>query len=344
MEQRGERVGIVRLGAWGDIVHALPVAERLKAAWPGCYLVWVVDARYEEALAGCRCVDEVLTVDVKGRRGWEGMQHLQDFVRRLREKRLDLVVDVQGLIKSGVISWLSGAPMRVGFCRQFCREGLGAWFYNKRVTPGGEARHVIEQNLALVECLGLKASGWGYGLEVPAAARRYIAEFWQVAGLEGKVLVGVHPGGAWETKAWPEERYVELVRRLNEAGVSVLVTWGPGEEELAGRIARKGGGVLACRTSMAEFGAMAERLQVLVAPDTGPLHLAAALGVRTVGLFGPTWPERNGPYGREHRVVFHRLDCSGCYRRRCKELVCMKRIEVEEVFRQVMGSIRGGSG
>jgi heptosyltransferase-1 len=224
--------------------------------------------------------------------------------RRLRAAGFDVVLDLQGLVKSGLVTAATRAPVRIGFAPRHCREPLSALFTNRHVTPSAAATHVVDQYLAFLAPLGIDTPRREFQIPADAAADARVDAFLAASGLKPPDrLIVVNPGAGRAAKRWPSEYYRELVRRLrDEAAVGVVVVWGPGERDVAEAIAQ-GGAVLAPPTNVAELAALLRRASVVVASDTGPLHLAAAVRTPCVGLYGPTRAERNGPYGRGHRIL-----------------------------------------
>jgi lipopolysaccharide heptosyltransferase I len=307
-------VALVKLSSLGDVVHALPVAATLRARWPSARLTWIVERREAAVLAGHPALDEVVAVDTRRWRRVRRPGDVAGVVReiaalagRLRAARFDVALDVQGLLKSGALAWLTRAPLRVGFTSRRCREPLSAAFTNRRVAPpaGG---HVVEQYLALLEPLGAGPNLAEFHLPCDAVVDARIDEVCRRTGLEPvDRLVAISPGAGRPDKRWPAERFAALARRLAvEAGALVLVVWGPGEDALAGAVvqgAAHAAVTLAPPTDLGELVAILRRACLVVAADTGPLHVAAALGVPCVGLYGPTRAERNGPYGFGHTTI-----------------------------------------
>ena len=308
-------VALVKLSSVGDVVHALPVAAALRAHAPSWRLTWIVERREATLLRGNPAIDEVLPVDT---RGWRRARRARDLVgvarelgalrRRLRAARFDAALDLQGLVKSGLLTVATGAPLRVGYAVAHCREPLNGFFTNRRVTPPPSARHVVDQNLALLAPLGVPAGDPEFPLVVAGEADAASELFFTGAGLKARDRVVVlNPGAGRPDKRWPIGHFRELARRLtDESAATVLVVWGPGE--LAGARAIVDGAarqraLLVPRTSLQELAGVLRRASVVVAADTGPLHLAAALGTRCVGLYGPTSAVRNGPYGGRHRAL-----------------------------------------
>lgn len=309
-------IALVKLSSLGDVVHALPVADALATAFPRARLVWLVERREAALLRDHPALDEVIDVDT---RAWRSartpgqvvavIRGLMALRRRLRAARFDVAIDLQGLVKSGAVTAATGAPLRVGFAAGRSREGLSALFTNRRVTPPAEARHVVDQYLALLAPLGVTVRPGAARFRLPtrAAAESRIDDFFVAVGLKPRHRVVVlNPGAGKTNKRWPVGRFRGLAERLcHEAGAQVLVLWGPSEREAARAIAEIAPPrpVLAPPTDLDELLSVARRTSVMVAGDTGPLHLAAAVGTPCVGLYGPTSAVRNGPYGAGHRTL-----------------------------------------
>lgn len=310
---------IVKLSSLGDVVHTLPVAATLRARLPGARLAWIVERREAALLAGHPGLDEVIAVDTRGWRRTRSFADVAGTLRamralaaRLRAARFTVAIDLQGLLKSGVLAALTRAPLRIGFAARDCREPLSALLTNRHITPAAGARHVVEQYLALLEPLGLGAPVIEFRLPSDPAAEARIDEFFAAVGFKPRNRVVVlNPGAGRSHKRWSVDQFRQLADRLvDEAAAHVLVIWGPGESGTAAAIAAVGAGaagagraVLAPPTDLLELIAVLRRASVVVAGDTGPLHLAAALGTPCVGLYGPTPAERNRPYGEGHYAL-----------------------------------------
>ena len=309
------RIAVVKLSSLGDVVHALPVASALRRRWPDARLSWIVEERESVLLRDHPWIDEVIAVDSRRWRRARGAaalvatgREMRDVLRRLRAARFDVAVDVQGLLKSGVLTGATGAPLRIGFARARLREPLNALFTTRRVDPPPAVRHVVEQCLALLAPLDVGTTRAEFLLPPHAAAEARADAFFAASDLKPRDrLVVLNPGAGREAKRWPVAHFAELARRLvRDAGARVLIVWGPSERESAQAIvggAATPGLALAPPTDVHALIAILRRASVVVAADTGPLHLAAALGTPCVGLFGPTRAERNGPYGPGHRAL-----------------------------------------
>lgn len=283
---------VLRLSALGDVIHTLPAVALLRESLPSHEISWVVEQPYSELVETAGGV-RALPVRMK-KWGRSPVRHRRDIggaVRSLRGHRV--AVDFQGLVKSAVLARMSRAPVRFGFDRAAVREPAALLFTNRHVAVDGTA-HVIEQNLELARTVvrdlgGSVAESWE---RVTAAGiRRFAAG---VRAQEGAIVL--LPGAGRPNKMWPAERFRELARIL---GPRAVTAWGPSERALAEAV----GGRLAPPTGLRELAALLAGAAVVVGGDTGPLHLAAALGTKVVGLYGPTDPRRNGPWGQLKRCV-----------------------------------------
>jgi len=307
------KIAIIKLSALGDVIHALPVARALRRARPDAELTWIVEAREYALLRDHPDLDRVIPVNTRlwRRLIWRpsGAREVWGKVGRLRTRvrgaRFDVALDLQGLVKSGLLTAYTGAGLRIGFSASHCRERLNALFTNRHVTPPPQAVHVVEQYLSLLEPLGLLAGAPEFHLPVRPAAERAMDDFLAEHGLKPRDrLVALNPGAGRSEKRWPVAHFRELAERLGaEAGARLLLLWGPDEVHMAREIATglSSRAVLAPPTDLDELTALLRRCSVMVAGDTGPLHLAAAVGTPCLGLFGPTRAERNGPYGPRNR-------------------------------------------
>ena len=327
---------IVRLGALGDIVHAVPVAVALRRAFPDARIDWVVSAKHREILDLVPVVDTRIVID--DGRGAPGGMSLPAAIAQLRRTHYDVALDLQGLMKSAVIARLSGARRIVGFARRFARESAASLFYSDRYDPGGpgaldpaDTRHVVALNLGMLTMLGVTPEAPEFRLEAPRSAA--VTEALAAVG-EPFVLLNV--GAAWPNKRWPAARFARLAVELRaRRGLRSLVLWGPGERALAEEAVAASGGTaqLAPATAIADIAAFAAAAAVMVSGDTGPTHIASAMGTPLVGIYGPTRPERNGPLGKDDVSVSRASICQCHHLRQCKlERMCLLDIDVTEVL------------
>jgi ADP-heptose:LPS heptosyltransferase len=254
-------------------------------------------------------------------------------VQRLRENRYTCAIDFQGLYKSSVLAALSGAPRRIGFERGRAREGGAAMFYTERVVPAG--RHVAELNYSLAEQAGAsRPASPEYPLRVPAGGAASVRSRLHDMGITGDYIV-VGPGGSWRAKCWPTERFGELCREIEQrTSLRVVVIHGPGEKSAAEEVLRAAAPAqpVIVPTTIEELMGLLSHARCLIAADSGPLHLAAALGTPVVGLFGPTDPARNGPFAPRAIVVHKARPEEISYKRRSEYSPSMLRIAVQDVL------------
>jgi lipopolysaccharide heptosyltransferase I len=297
------RILAIRLSSIGDIVHTLPAVAALGESLPQTEIAWAVEKRYAELLEGNPHVRRVIPLDtLDWRKRWRAAgtaAEIEREVSELRRFRADIAIDFQGLIKSAVLARLSGAPRRVGFRGQWLRESLAGIFYTESAEAPGR-RHVVEENLALAEQVGARPVArerWRFPLTVSAEAARRVEQRLANLGIE-RFLV-INPGGGWMSKRWAPERYAELIGELeHQASHTALITGSPTEEPAIREILQRANArrALYFASTVSEYIALVRRASLFVGGDTGPLHLAAAVGTPVVAIYGPTNPARNGPF------------------------------------------------
>ena len=335
---------IVRLGALGDVVHAIPVAAALRRAFPSARIDWLVSAKHREILDLVPVIDRRLVIDDSSTRagrstaGAPVATSLLSAIRELRRSNYDVAIDLQGLIKSAVLARSSGAPRVIGFSSRYARERAARLFYTEAYDPGrgglyhpAETRHVVDINLGVLARLGIEAPAREFPIDaVSSEAARRARE------LTGGRYALLNPGAAWPNKRWPPERLAAIAAALRDRhGLMSVVLWGPGEERLAEAVvaAANGAAVKSPNTSIADLVALARDAALLVSGDTGPTHIAAALGTPIVGIYGPTRPARNGPMSPLDVTVSRDATCQCHHLRRCtRDRMCLLDIEVAEVL------------
>jgi heptosyltransferase-1 len=323
------RALVVRLSSIGDVVHTLPALAALRRH--GWEAGWIVEPPARPLLEESPLLDQVVTAPRA--RAFSGGEALS-VLRALRGRGYDVALDFQGLWKSAAWARLCGAARVVGYDRRSRREPSSAVLVGERVAPPTGPRHVIDKNLALLAPLGIDAVGLReFPLPLSAEAVARVDE--GTRDLEGRPFVLLNPGGGWPSKLWPAERFGALARGLAARGLPSLVTWGPGEKALAEGVVSSSGGAagVAFPTTLLDYVELARRARLVIAADTGPLHLACAVGTPVVALFGPTDPARNGPFAPADVVVRREPSCAPCYRRGCRRHVgIMEEIPVEDVL------------
>lgn len=309
------RLLLVKMSSLGDVIHALPTVVALKRGL-GCHVTWLVNATYADLVRCCPAVDAVLPFDRH-----QPARHLPRFLAAVRRERYQLALDLTGLLKSALIARLARAEVVLG--ASYNREGA-RFLYDARVGPRDLNRHAILQNLDAATYLGLEADSDTFPLRFPNPATPLPA---------GRPVAVLVPGARWATKRWPEERFAAVAAGLLGDGVHVLIV---GEEASGDGVGwPEGVQNLRRKTSLVELGAVLGRTDLVIANDTGPMHLAAALGRPVIALMGPTDPRRTGPAGPGHRVLSGFPPCSPCFSRTCgnpDRLCCLTAVEPEAVL------------
>jgi heptosyltransferase-1 len=343
------RVLVVRLGAMGDVLHAMPAVAALRAQLPECHVGWVIEPRWAALLRNDAAalprtpemplVDVVHTAHARGwarepfaASTWRAMRALR---RELHAQRYDLAIDLQGAVRSALIGRASGAEL-VGEAEP--REGPARWLFQRRVATRGV--HVIEQAAeVLAGATGLQLTPELPGIPMDCAAEARV----HAMVPDARPLVLLHPGAGWGAKRWPAKRYGVVAAALASRGYTVVVNRASGEEALAADVARSSGGAAQdIATDMGELIAMTRRCVLAIGGDTGPAHLACALGKPVVGIYGPTDPARNGPWGVPFRVLRHPESRRDHARRSAPEAGLLT-IEPEEVL-DAVDELMGAAG
>ena len=346
-----ERLLIVRLSAMGDIIHALPAVTALRNAFPSASIGWLIEERWAELLCALRTprsgprsperplVDRVHTVDTKTWRSAPFAQRTLGSIAvglsQLRAPHYEVAVDLQGAVRSALMARWSNAATIYGETQP--RENAASIWYTRQVMASGT--HVIEQNMSVAEAIVRHASGNSRRVEFPrdpSAEERTDKILKDVSA-----FAILNPGAGWGAKQWPAERYGEVARELGKLGFKSLVNFGPGEEELARAVESSSNRCAqAVSCSIAELISLTRRARLFIGGDTGPMHLAAALRVPVVGIFGPTNPARNGPF-RTASVILRSPDSMTSHRRRSEPdegLLAIQPAEVVSAARELLES------
>lgn len=332
---------ILRTSALGDVVHALPVASALRREYPDARIGWVIEEPFLPLVASHPAVDEAIPVALRRWRRAPLMpptrREVTAFLRRLRAFRADVALDVMGNHKAGILARLSGASVRLGAARRHRREPSSALWLSSHVEPVGT--HAVDRALSLLAGLGL-APGRA---EFPSAALLPPAPGEAPDESPGYVLL--QPGAGWGNKRYPTVWWGEVARILAAARHRVIVLAGPDEAPLAAAVAAAAGEGVAVPLAPSSLTALAAWLRgarMVVGGDTGPLHLAHALGVPVLALHGPTDPALHGPYLAPERALFERLPCSFCYKRFTDTKACLLELAPPRVAARALALIGSG--
>jgi heptosyltransferase I len=321
---------IVRLGSLGDIIHAIPAAAAIRRAFPQASIDWLVDARHRDLLDLVPVIDRRIAVNTSN------VGSLTSLIGDLRRARYDAALDLQGLVKSAVLARLSGATRVIGFNADLLRERAARFFYSE--SAGDAAPHVIDKNLSLLKEIGIRMPEVEFPLD-DRSAHMVAAARARLGIVAGERFALINPGAAWPNKRWPPVYFAEVARELAKRhNLRSLVLWGPGEESIAHAVAAASDNTAAISppTTIADLISLTKAAALMISGDTGPMHVAAACGTPLVGIFGPTDPQRNGPWAEDDLVVSRYRACACHYQRRCRiSSWCLVDIAPREVMELV---------
>ncbi|MDZ7363732.1 MAG: glycosyltransferase family 9 protein [candidate division KSB1 bacterium] len=325
-----QKILVIKLRAIGDVILATPVLENLRLAFPRAHIDFLTEKMCAPIVTGHPALNEILILDrQQARAGWK-------LIRQVRARRYDLVLDLFGNPRSALLTRLSGAPQRVGFRFRVRRHA-----YNIQVEPRSDRVHEVEFNLDALRAMEIPVVTRRLFVAIDAESENFAARFWRENDLENRLVIGVNASGGWYTKRWPLEAFAQLGGRLQrELNAAVLLLWGPGEHDDVKTITRlmPQPPLLAPPANLKQLAALLARLALLVSNDSGPLHLAAAMGTPVAGIYGPTRPDLQGPWGEGHAIAVKAgLACLGCNGVTCKIVThdCMKKLPVEAVWEAV---------
>lgn len=333
LKQAPERILIVKPSSLGDVVHSLPFLNSLHACFPEAAIDWVIARGLDGLLEGHPMLDRLIVIDKdRWRRISQAagtLNELKDLFRTLRARRYDLVIDLQGLLRSGVITKATHAAVRIGFSE--AREG-SRYFYNRTVRGGREV-HAVDRYLKIAAALGCETKK----VVFPLPRLTGVSEKVQEVRDRLKDYIVLVPGARWDTKIWPAGNFGALASLLP---LKSVVIGGSGDRGRAEEIVRLSGGrafSVAGETSLPELVELMRTARCVVTNDSGPMHIAAALDIPVMAIFGPTSPARTGPYGQRHAILKSERDCAPCFKRQCADLQCMRDITVDMVLEKTTG-------
>ncbi len=323
------RILLVKLSSFGDVIHALPTLEALRAAFPYGHLTWLVEEAFAPLLAGHPALDEVWPIPrlrFSRQAMSQGLPALTKVIGRMRVHPFDIVIDLQGLLKSALWVALAKGPRKIGY--NGTREG-SYLVLTEKLPPYNPDAHAVLRYLNVAQHLGAPEAPPRFRLEHLLTDHGEI-----LSEINQEPYVVFHPGARWATKLWPAASWARLAELLAAKEVTVVLTGSPSDKNLADAILRESKAPilnLAGRTTVSQLAVVLKRAAFAVTTDTGPMHLAAALGTPVVALFGPTAPWRTGPFGQGHEVVRLRLECSPCFKRDCPDPRCLTELPLDMV-------------
>ncbi len=337
-----ESILIVKLSAIGDVVHSLPLLEVLKKNYPGARIDWLVEEDSSQILEGHECIDNLV---VSRRKSWTRrflgagekqlvLREIGHFLSRLRSEKYDLVIDLQGLFKSGILTGISRGRRKIGTTGG--REG-SVFFLTEPPYPVNYNQHALNRYLKIGKYLNCNSHSWKGDIPVEKRDKEKVNSIVESKGIKGKKLVAISPMAKWRTKLWEPHKFASLADRIKkDLGAEVIFTGSKGDgkaiEHILSMMDTRAVN-LAGIINLKELACLYRICRAVVSTDTGPMHIAAATGYPVViGLFGSTSPLRTGPYGEKNRVIRSGEECSPCFRKRCRDMSCMRNITVEMVY------------
>jgi len=339
---------LIRLSSIGDVLHCTPVARTLREQFPKAKISWLVGETSQDILHGNPYLDEII---VWQREKWErevrkgsllkGYQNFRLLEKILREGEFDVAIDMHGLLLTGLIAWRSGAQMRIGFAK--AKEG-SPLFYTHRVQSNSPLP-IVEHYLQLLQPLGVVKLLTETTMPIYQEHQDFAEQILDAHHIKkDDTIIALNPSTSWVTKCWPADYFVQLtdllMKRLN---VKVIILGAPSDMPLVDKITNNSSEKvinLAGKTNLKELAAVIQKTNLFIGGDTGPLHIAAAVGTPTISLFGPTNPRIYAPAGVDHVAIASKVSCRYCHSRRCKELICMEEIDPLDVYQAALQIIK----
>jgi heptosyltransferase-1 len=323
---------VVRLGSLGDIVHTFPAVAALRETFSSAQIVWLTHPRWSSLIESSELATEVWETETRS------YNSIREVIGRIRKSRFTTAIDYQGLWKSAALPFLSRVPRRIGFSSQTIREFGVPILYTERVAS--TANHIADQNGELSRRVGARNGVAPFSLAVSSIQEAFVLQL--LRGYSISRYVVLSPAGGWRSKCWPPERYGALCQKIrSDLGMRCVLNYGPGEEECAAAVKAASGAAepIAYNGSLPQLMPLLRNAVCIVAGDTGPLHLAVALGTPAVALFGPTDPARNGPYRTAATpgtdIVLRSPNAITTYKRGDRPDPSLLQLEVEAVFDDV---------
>lgn len=339
MENRVKTILVIKLSSLGDIIHTLPVAWALKDIYQDAHLTWMVNASYRGLLEICPAIHEVLFFERNKKNGiFRSLLSILRLIGKIRREKFDLVIDLQGLLRSGLIGWLSGGKKVLGL--ESAREG-SRWLYDIKVpVPKKKSIHAVDRYLLIPEYLGWTGSP-RFQIKIQPDEDRFIDGFLKAEKARTYLpLIGIHPVARWKTKVWSLNNFARLADLISATEKFQLVLLGSEEDQkqiIQMIHMMKYSPVIATgKFNLKQLTAFLKRSSLLITTDSGPMHLAAAMESPLLAIFGATDQRKTGPYKMENDVIFKNIQCRPCLKRTCLNsgypMECMERITPEEVF------------
>ncbi len=338
------KILIVKLSAIGDVIHTLPALNAVRKQYPDAHITWLVEEAAHDVIKGHRALDRIIVSKrktwLKGLAGRSPLKNIREacsFIKQLRDTNYDIILDFQVLLKSGVLIGLAKGKRKIGFDKGMEHQEHSYIFLNECIKPVDMEVHALTRGMMLLESIGIQSREVVFNLPVSDQDRDAANDLLMHCGIKTpELLVAINPMAKWETKLWDNLKFANLADRLIEQAKADVIFTGSREdskgiEDIISNMKNRAAN-LAGKTDLKTLAALYEKTSIVVSTDTGPMHLAAAIGTPVVALFGPTAPGRTGPFGDGHKIIRADLECSPCFKRQCNTIDCMKQISVEQVM------------
>ena len=344
-KEQSVNILIVKLSAIGDVIHTLPSLATLRELYPQAHITWVVEEAAADLIRNHPCLDEVL---VSGRKRWsrdlragqfrQTLSEISAFIKALRQRHYDLVIDFHGLFKSSMIVLLSGGKRKLGYDSW---QELSGWFLNEKI-PENMNKHAVDRYLDFTRYLGAKTGRIQFVLPSDPKAEENARILLRNNNLKDKNFIALNPVALWETKLWNNKKFAHLGDLISHELQMKVVFTGSEKETIEKIISSMttDGVNMGGETSLLDLACIYKKARMVISTDSGPMHLAAAVGTPVIALFGPTDPARTGPYGAGHAIIRAGVDCSPCLLKKCSTKKCMEDISPQQVFAVVKRMIK----
>ncbi len=325
---RYNNIAIVKLSALGDIIHTLPALSVLRSEFPGSSITWFAEPEGAELLRNFSGINNIVSVDFKN---GSILNRLKNLLKLLSDHRgkFDLIIDFQGLLKSAVFARLLGKNT-LGFNKINLKETVAGFFYKEKSEPFDNKNHVIKKNIHLLSFVGLFSDDIIYPLKALSFSRT-TEQFLKNAVLEPGKYVILNVGGGWDTKLLSVVQNMKILSDIDPKYKKVVLWGNKSEEEKADQLSKGSGIIKAPFLNFTDLILCIANAGFLISADSLPLHIADATGTRSVGVFGPTSPLRNGSLSKDSLSVVNEIDCSFCYKRKCSHKSCIGNIDLSQI-------------
>ncbi|MBM4136474.1 MAG: lipopolysaccharide heptosyltransferase II [Nitrospira sp.] len=334
-----KKILIIKPSSLGDVVHSLPFLNAIRTCFPKAEIHWVIAKGLEGLLEGHPMINKLWIIN---KDTWKKMKHVNITINEIRmlfkalkKEKFDLVVDLQGLLRSGILTAATGAPVKVGF--KEAREG-SRFFYTYKVE-GERDIHAVDRYLKIARFLGCDISDVCFPFPLYKPTSSFIFHPSSFHFSLSKDYAVIIPGARWKTKIWPYEHFGELLSMLP---LDTVIVGSKGDKDIADKIVTfsKGKAIsLAGKTDLKDLIEVIRDARFVVSNDSGPMHIAAALHIPVFAIFGPTDPLRTGPYGEGHTIIKEKISCAPCFKRTCSDIKCMRAVSVEKVYETIMDKL-----